>query len=179
MSTTYIKYIQGRKGAVASTVAMLLVMSSAGAANPESVTAEVEFVDPITVTENNALQYGLLDRNLATAETVVIAPTGTLTDAAGNVQGGTQAAANLTVTATATQSITILVDNVVNGLGYALSGFTCDYNSAAPSGACDGSGLSATSVASATLLIGATLTGDGLSEVGTANGSFDVTVTYL
>ncbi len=173
------KYIQGRKGAVASAVAMLLVMGTAGAANPESVTAEVEFVDPITVTENNALQYGLLDRNLASLETVIIGTNGTVTDAAGRVQGGTQAAANLTVTATAAESITILVDNIVNGTGYALSGFTCDYNTAAASGACGGGGLSATSAATATLLIGATLTGDGLSAVGAANGSFDVTVTYL
>lgn len=170
--------IQGTKAAGASALALLLVMSSAGAANPESVTAEVEFVDPITITENNALQFGLLDQNMADLETVVIATSGSVTDAGSNVQGGTQAAANLTVASTASQGITILVDNVVNGTGYALGTFMCDYNTAAASGACDGSGLSATSAASATLLIGATLTGDGLSVAGAANGSFDVTVTY-
>lgn len=170
--------IQGQKAAGLSALALLLVMGSAGAANPEPVTAEVEFVDPITITETNALQFGLLDQNLASAETVIIAPGGTVTDAGGNVQGGTQAAANLTVTSTAAQSVTILVDNIVNGVGYALSSFQCDYNTGAASGACDGSGLTATSAASAALLIGATLTGDGLSAPGAANGSFDVTVTY-
>lgn len=174
----FTKFIQGTKVAGASAVASLLIISSAGAANPESVTAEVQFVDPITITENSALKFGLLDQNLASLETVVIGTNSAVTDAANRVQGGTQAAANLTVAATAAQSITILVDNIVNGTGYALSGFNCDYNTAAASGACGGGGLSATSAASATLLIGATLTGDGLAATGVANGSFDVTVTY-
>ncbi|MEX2495459.1 MAG: DUF4402 domain-containing protein [Woeseia sp.] len=172
------KNFQGRRAAVAFAVGSLLIMSNAGAANPESVTAEVEFVDPITITEVNALQFGLLDQNLADLETVVIGTNSAVTDAAGRVQGGTQSAANLTVGATDAQAITILVDNVSNGTGYALSAFKCDYNTAASSGACDGSGLSATSGATATLLIGATLTGDGLAAIGAANGSFDVTVTY-
>lgn len=168
---------QGTKIAGLSAAALLLVTTSGFAANPEPVTAEVEFVDPITVTEVNALQFGMLDKNLADLETVVIAPDGTVTDAGGNVQGGTQAAADLTVTSTASQSISILVDNIVNGTGYALSSFMCTYNGGT-STACDGAGMSATSVASATLLVGATLTGDGLAAAGAANGSFDVTVTY-
>ena len=153
-------------------------LDSAYAANPEPVTAEVEFVDPVTITENNALQFGLLDQNLASLETVVIAPNSAVTDVGSNVVGGTQAASNLTVASTAAQSITITVGSIVSGTGYALATFLCSYNAGANT-ACDGAGMSATSVASATLLIGATLTGDGLSVPGAANGSFNVTVTYL
>ncbi len=156
----------------------LLPSHSTFAANPESVVAEVEFVAPITITETNALQFGLLDVNLANAETVVIGSDSAVTDAASRVLGGTQAAASLTVGATATQSISILVDNIADGTGYALSAFQCDYNAGASAGACSASSLSATSIASGTLLVGATLTGDGLAAAGAQNGSFDVTVSY-
>lgn len=155
----------------------LLFHSAIFAANPEPVVAEVEFVDPITITEVTALRYGFLDANLANAETVVIATNSAVTDAGGNILGGTQAAANVAVTATAAQAITILVDTVVDGTGYALGTFLCAYDGGTIT-ACDGAGYSETSVASATLLIGATLTGDGLAAVGVANGSFNVTVSY-
>lgn len=154
-----------------------LFATAAAAANPETVTAEAEFVAPITLVENNALQFGLLDVNLANLETVVIGTNDAVTDAAGRVLGGSQAAADLTVSATASQAITILVDTVSSGTGYSLGSFLCRYNAGAD-GACDGAGLSATSVASAVLEIGATMTGDGLAAAGVANGSFNVTVTY-
>lgn len=169
----------GRTRRVAALAGLITAAGAlqANAANPESVTAEVEFVAPITITENNALQYGLLDVNMANAETVVVGTDDSVTDAGSNVLGGTQAAADLTVAATAAQSITILVDNVSSGSGYALGTFLCSYDGGADT-ACDGGGMSATSVASAVLEIGATLTGDGTATVGAANGSFDVTVSY-
>jgi hypothetical protein len=137
----------------------------------------VEFVAPVTITENNPLQYGLLDVNMAGAQTVVITPAGGLTDASGNVIGGTQAAANLTVTATNAQPITIAIGSITSNTGYTLGQFTCNYNSGADTG-CAGAGYSETSSTSATLLIGATLTGDGAAVPGVQNGSFDVTISY-
>ncbi|MCZ6888035.1 MAG: DUF4402 domain-containing protein [Gammaproteobacteria bacterium] len=155
-----------------------LIATGASAANPEPVTVEVQFVAPITITENNALQYGLLDVNLALAETVIIAPDGTVTDGGNNVLGGSQAAADLTVVATAGLAINILVDNIVANTGYTLATFICDYNGGADL-ACDGAGLDiASAVVSAAVRVGATLTGDGAAAVGTQNGSFDVTVIY-
>ena len=154
-------------------VAASVLVASQTFAATENVTAEVQFVSPVAIVENNALQFGLLDAGLANAETVVIATDGSVTDAASNVLGGTQAAADLTVTATAGQSINISISSIVNGTGYALGSFTCDYDGNG-SGACG----SATSVASATLNIGATLTGDGTAVAGTANGSFDVVIDY-
>jgi len=150
----------------------------ADAANPESVTVDMAFLDPVTITENESLRFGLLDVNMANLETVVIAPNDFLTDAGGNVLGGTQAAADLTVTATASQSITILVDNVGTATGYTLGTWMCNYDAAGSNSACDGAGYSETSATSAVLLIGVTLTGNGAAVAGADNTTFDVTVTY-
>jgi hypothetical protein len=155
----------------------LISASGVGAANPQPVAVQVTFVDPITVTENNALQFGLLDQNLANLDTVIIAPDSSVTDAAGRVEGGTQMAGSLMVTATEGQAITIIVDSIVSGPGYTLSDFVCNYN-AGTDAACDGSGYSETLAGTASLQVGATMTGDGTAVEGQANGSFNVTVTY-
>jgi hypothetical protein len=154
----------------------LTIASGVNAANPESVVAQVTFANPITITENNSLQWGTLDHNLAT-ETITIAPDSTVSGTGtAFVIGATPAAASLTVGATA-GGITILVDTIVSGAGYSLGTFMCNYNGGTDT-ACDGSGYNETGVASATLLIGATLTGDDTAVPGAANGSFEVTVTY-
>ncbi len=161
------------------TVAVLALSLPAGlrAANPETVAVRVTFVEPISISEANALQFGSLDQNLADLESVTVAPDSTVTDPADRVEGGPQAAASLTVTATPGQAITIHVESVVPGAGYSLTDFRCNYDSGTDA-ACDGEGYSGTSVASGTLLVGATLTGDGTAVAGAADGSFDVTVTY-
>ena len=156
----------------------LLPAPLADAANPESVTVDMTFLAPITITENNPLQFGLLDVNMGNNRKVTIAPDGTVTDTNGNVLGGTQAAADLTVTATASESITILVDNVSSATGYSLETWMCNYDAAGSDSSCDSGGYTETAVTSATLLIGATLKGNGNAVVGTDNSTFDVTVVY-
>ncbi len=143
----------------------------------ENVPAEATFVVPVSLVENNALQFGLLDVGFANTETIIIGTNDGLTDAGSNVLGGSQAAADLTVTASAGQTITILVDTVVNGTGYALATFLCSYDGGADT-ACDGAGYTATSVASGVIEVGATMTGDGLAVAGNADGSFNITVNY-
>jgi hypothetical protein len=150
----------------------------ADAANPEPVTVDMTFLDPLTITENNPLQFGLLDVNMGNNNRVTVAPDSSVTDTQNNVIGGTQAAASLTVTATASQSITILVDNVSSATGYVLETWRCNYDSAGSDSNCDGGGYSETSAASATLLIGATVKGNGNAVAGADNSTFDVTVTY-
>jgi hypothetical protein len=147
------------------------------AAGLATVAAEVRFVSPITVTTSNNLQYGPIPTAIADLETITIATNSAVTDSNNRVSGGIQAA-RLTVDATATQAMTITANTVTNGTGYTLDSFQCGYSGAVV-GACDGDGLSvASSTDSATLLIGATLTGNGLDVGGDANGSFDVTVSY-
>lgn len=158
-------------------ILVAMVGRSVGAASPEPVVAHVTFVEPISVIEVSALQYGLLEQSFVSPDIVVIAPDSTVTDTASRVVGGTQAAANLTVATTPAQAITILVDTVIDGTGYALGTFICNYDGGTDA-VCDGAGYSQTSVASATLLIGATIVGDGLAVAGAADGSFNITVSY-
>ncbi len=155
----------------------LLLPGGFAAANPVTVPVRVTFVDPIAISEVNALEFGSLDQNLANSESVTVAPDSTVTDPAGRVEAGPQAAATMTITATPGRAITIQVDSVDPGAGYSLSDFSCNYNSG-PAAPCDGSGFSEISASSGTLNVGATLTGDGTAAAGTADGSFEVTVTY-
>ncbi len=155
----------------------LMLVTGADAFNPEPVTVTMDFIDPITITENGSLRYGIIDQAL-NLETIIIAPDSSVSGTGtGLILGGTQAPADLTVTASASQSITILVDAIFPGAGYTLTTFMCKYGSGSDT-ACDGSGYSETSAASVTLLIGATLTGDNTAVPGAADGSFNVTVAY-
>ena len=166
------------KGLLA-TLGSAVMLGSGVCAAQESVIVEVEFVDPITITEQNPLQYGLLDQNLASGETVTISPADPTTVSGDTVRvvGGTQAAADLDVDATAGFFITILVDNISGNTGYGLATFMCNYAGGTDT-ACDGTGYTETTVASTKLYVGATLTGDGFAGVGVFNGGFDVTITY-
>ncbi len=157
----------------------LSIATVARAANPEPVVVNVEWVAAITIAETSALQFGLLDVLMADTETVVIATDGTVTDANNNVTGGTQAAARFNTTAAPGKGITILVDNIGNGTYYTLGSFICDYD-ADTAGACDGAGLSETSVAGTIeVRVGATLTKNATPAVaGADDGSFDLTITY-
>ncbi len=154
----------------------LMLATGANAATPENVVAQVTFANPITIAEVNSLQYGTLDHNLNT-QTIIINPDSTLGGTGtAFVIGAPPAAANLTIGADIGLALTILVDNIIDGTGYALTAFMCNYDNDAGDTACNS--YNPTSVASATLLIGATLTGDNLAVPGAANGSFDVTITY-
>ncbi len=162
-----------------ATVAAMALLLAAGlaAANPETVTVQVTFVNSIAISEVNALQFGSLDQNLANLESVTAAPDSVEGGTKAAVEAGPQTAASLTVAATPGKPITILVDGVVPGAGYSLADFRCNYNAGTDT-ACDGVGSSETSVASGTLLVGATLTGGGTAAAGAAAGSFTVTVVY-
>ena len=149
----------------------------ADAANPEPVTVDMVFQTPITITENNPLQFGLLDVNMADTERVRVRPNGTTQDNDNNILGGIQAPAEVTVGAQASQTINIVVENKVGGNGYDIIRFRCRYNGATSDGNCN-AGYTATSAASATLLIGCDVRANGTATVGVDNGTFDITVYY-
>ncbi len=153
-----------------------LFTTNALAANPEPVSVNVTFVDAITITEVSPLEFGLLNGSMANGQSVTVDSAGGLTDTNSNVLGGAPAAAEVTVTATAGKAINILVDNISNGTHYTLSAPVCNYNGAGEASCVN---QSATSVASAALYIGMTLTRNGTAmTTGVDNGSFDVNVTY-
>jgi hypothetical protein len=157
----------------------LTLATGTNAANPETVTVNVEWAAAITISNPVNLRFGLLDSAMADTEFVIIAPDGTETDAGSNFVGGTRGAATFDTTATPSKAITILVDSVVNGTYYSLGSFICDYNGGADA-PCDGAGMSETSATGSTVLrVGATLTRNAVaSPTGTDNGSFDLTITY-
>jgi hypothetical protein len=137
------------------------------------------------ISEVSDLQFGSLSQYMADQESVTVASTGTMSDPANHTMGGAkavvrgapQAAANLTVKAAPRQSITILVDGASTGAGYSLTDFRCSYNGGSDT-ACDGAGYTEKSVASGTLLVGATLTSEGTGMTGDVDGTFEVTVIY-
>ena len=162
--------------AVAAIAGLSLAATTAYAATL-SVNANVTFVDTITITQNNALNFGMINTTMIAGDTVAINTSDAVSDSGGRVAGGTQQAADLTVTATVGQSTNIMINNIVNGTGYGLATWKCKYDVGVET-ACDGAGMNVTSVASAILKVGATLTGDGFDVAGPQNGSFDVVINY-
>ncbi len=163
--------------AILGSALMGLTLATVADAAVETVTAEVEFATPVSIGAVTALQFGVLDVGLLSTESIIIAPDSGVTGDTGRIAGGTQAAADLTIDASAGPTLTILVDNIVNaGGGYTLGSFVCNYNTGSDT-TCNS--YTPTLVLSASLLIGATLTGTVAgASVGTFNGSFDVTVLY-
>jgi hypothetical protein len=175
------KSIKLMKGFMAATGSALLglMLATAASATTEPVTAQVEFVAAVQITETNALQYGLLDVTMLNLETVVIAVDNTVTDANNNVQGGTQASAKFDVIAANGKTLVIQVQNVNTpaGSGYSLGTWRCDYN-AASEGDCV-TGITPSAGAGAQeVRVGATLTGDGTATAGIKNSTFDLVVVY-
>ena len=144
----------------------------------ELVEAEVTFANPTGIGAVNDLQFGIPGQYLADIDSVTVAPdSGEGGTKRSGVEDSPRSAASLTVTAAPGQPITILVDEVVAGDGISLADFRCNYNAGGDT-ACDGPGYSEISVASGTLFVGVTLTGKGNALAGTADGSFDVTISY-
>ena len=162
-----------------STLIGLMFAISASALNPESVVVEVEFVAPISITEQQQLRFGLIDLvNFSVGETVTINTDSSFTDPNTNVVGGLKTAADMEVTGASGKAITILVDNIVPNTGYTVGSFICNYDGGTD-GACDVGGLSETTAAGPReLLVGATITYAATPVVGQFFGSFDITITY-
>ena len=156
----------------------LMLAISANAANPETVTTNVEFVAPITITAVSALQFGLLKTTMAGSDTVTINPDSTWVESASNVAGGTKAAASMTITSLASTGLTITADTPVNGTYWTLGSFMCKYDGGADTACSSGYNVTSPIGGIATLLVGAMLTGIGGAVAAPDNGSFDVTVIY-
>ena len=163
--------------AILGSAVMGTMFTTVADATVEPVTAEVTFAGAISFTAVNQLQYGVIDEAL-NLETIIIATDdGVSGNGTGFILGGTRLAADLTITATAGPTLSILVNNILPGAGYTLTSFICNYAGGSDT-ACDGGGYSETSAGGASLFIGATLTGDNTAVPGTADGSFIVTITY-
>ncbi len=155
-----------------------MLATGANAANPESVIAEVTFATAITIVENNPLQIGVLLVGMAASDTVTINTDDSFIESASNVIGGTQAAADLTITATASTGITILADNVLGATHYTLGSWQCRYDGLADQPCSSGYNVTSAVGGSAVLEVGVTLTAIGGASAGNDDATFDITVTY-
>lgn len=148
-------------------------------ASSATVGVRVQFVNPTEITTESALLYGEISTDLTDSDTAGIDSNSTVTDTNSQLSGDTLMAASLTVAATDPRAMTITVDSVTGDTGYTLDGFQCDYDDGAVTGTCDGAGLNvASTAASATLLIDATLSVNDVDVAAATDGDFAVTLSY-
>lgn len=137
-------------------------------------TADLSFQTALTLAEVNNIDFGIVEA--LNAQALTIDPDDTLS--AGTVIGGTQEAAEITITG-ANAGATITVNNFATvDNGVTLSAPTCTHNAASIN--CE-AGASVTLVGGGadTLLVGITATVDGTQAAGTtAAPAFDVVVDY-
>lgn len=156
-----------------------LLVCGAAFAGTQSVTASASFDVPLTVTKDADISFGIL--KAGTSGTYVIAPNGIVMPSNGGaVVGGTPAYGKITISGSATQTISISTGSYTASSGVAASAATCDYDGALIS-SCDtgASGLAAPGATGKVLKLGLTIDADGTQAAGsTAAPSFVVAVIY-
>ena len=156
------------------------VLAAGGAhAATQSVTANMAFDALLTLTKNNDINFGTVAA--LTSGTYTISTAGVVTPTLGGIViGGTPAAGQITITGSATQTISISTGAYVANNGVTLSGATCGYNGAAGV-ACDTplTGLAAPGAGGRILRLGVQAAADGTQAAATsAAPTFTVTVIY-
>ena len=161
-------------------VVFAVILASVGAsAGTQSVTANVSFDVPLTVTKDADISFGTL--KAATSGTYVLAPNGTITPSNGGVVvGGSPAFGKITISGSATQTISITTGAYTANAGVRASAATCVYDGMMISSCDTGtSGLAAPGVSGKALLLGLTIDTDGTQAAGTtAAPTFVVAVIY-
>jgi len=156
----------------------VLIIGQALAAT-QSVTASASFDDPLTVTKDADISFGIL--KAATSGTYVITPSGSLTASNGGVAiGGAPTYGKITISGSATQTISVRTGSYVANSGVVPSAATCVYSGVAITN-CDAGASSLTAPGSGgkVLTLGLTIAADGTQTAGsTATPSFVVTVLY-
>jgi hypothetical protein len=161
-------------------VAFPALTSTALANATEPVDVKVEFVEPITLTETQNLDFGMLSTDMVATNTLTIATDDSLTDTNGLKldPAATQKAADITMTATASQTVSISVAETGSATGYSLGSFKCKYAAGSETACGSSDDFNVTTSASTTLTIGATLTGNGSDAAGVDDSAITVTATY-
>jgi len=155
--------------------AAALLFSADAMAATQSVTANINFDTPLTITKNNDINFGTVT---TTPDTYTISTAGSVTAAgSGQFLRGTPTAGNITIAGSTTQTIAISVGSYVASSHVTLSNPTCSYNGAAVA-ACTGSGLTAPGTGK-TLLLGIDATVGAGATAGTPETpSYTVTIIY-
>ena len=151
--------------------------AGAAYAATQSVTANIKFDTPLSLTKKNDITFGTV--KAAQAGTYVISTSNAVTPSAGGVWlYGTPAAGSITVAGSTTDTVTISTGGYTAQGGVTPSAATCKYGTGAAA-ACDAGISVAAPGASTPLLIGVQVAADGTQAAGsTATPSFTVTVVY-
>jgi len=157
-------------------VAIALLFSADALAATQSVTVNISFDTPLTLTKVSDISFGAVKAGVA--DTYTITTAGVVTAAGSGVWlYGTKAAANITIAGSTTDTVNISVGGYTANGGVTPANATCAYN---------GGGAGSCTIASAaapgagkTLLVGVDAQVSGTQVAGaTAAPTFTVTVIY-
>ena len=162
--------------ALAAGTAALLCASTAGFAATQSVTANISFDTPLSLTKNADINFGTVKAGTASTYTITTAAAVSATGG-GLSLFGTKTAGNISIAGSTTQTVNISVGGYTANGGVTPANATCAYNGGA-AGSCTINGAAAPG-AGKTLLLGVDAVVDGTQVAGaTATPSFTVTVVY-
>jgi hypothetical protein len=156
--------------------AAALLFSADAMAATQSVTANIAFDTPLTLTKNADISFGTVVAGVSS--TYTISTTGTVTaTGSGQALYGSKAAGSITIAGSTTDTINISVGGYTAQGGVTPANATCAYNGGS-AGSCS-LATAAAPGAGKTLLIGTDAIVDGTQTAGaTATPSFTVTVIY-
>jgi hypothetical protein len=164
-------------GAEAPAVSIAFTSSSAGAQTPITETGSIGFDKPISFTKNSDINFGTVSSGVASTYRMSTAGALSVVSGTGKALYGTTTAANITVSGSSTDGITISAGGYSPNNGVMPSNAQCAYNGGAAA-ACTG----ITGVAPGTgktLLVGVDVAADGTQTVGlTAAPTFTISVVY-
>jgi hypothetical protein len=152
------------------------------AATTKTVTANVKFLTPLSITLNNAANFGILSTGTATSYSVntygFLSKTGGANGTGTIIDSSSQAAASLTIIGSSAQTIKIDAVNAQPGNGVVASNFKCRYDIGSAADCSTLVSMAAPSTGTP-LFVGLTITTTGAETDGaTAAPSFDIAVTY-
>jgi hypothetical protein len=156
----------------------LFVAAVTGArAVTQSVTANIRFDTPLTLTKISDINFGAVPAGNASTYRISTDGTVSTVTGTGSPLFGPTAAGNITVAGSKTQLVNISVGGYTTSNGVTLSNARCVYHSGAE-GSCTMSGVAAPNNGR-TLLVGVDATADGTQAAGTsATPTLAVTVVY-
>jgi len=158
-------------------VATALLFSADAIAATQSVTVNIAFDTPLTLTKVSDIKFGTVSAGVASTYTITTAGVVTATGS-GQWLYGTKAAGNITIAGATSDTVNISVGGYTAQNGVTPANATCSYNGGA-AGSCTITGAAAPGAAGKTLLVGVDAQVSGTQIAGsTATPSFTVTVVY-
>jgi hypothetical protein len=164
-----------------SAAASPLSSFAAVAADNVTITTGATFVQPISVSVTQNLDFGNVSTNMLIGSTAYAGATfANMFTTAGNALGGSNHPAIINISSSPSQPMTLTISSVTNGAFYSLGAFKCVVGSDAAEKDCSRP-INITPLLTSTVTsvrIGATMTKTTGVPSGLDSGSFNVTMTY-